>query len=382
MTDPSARRLLGALAAVAAVAFAPATRAAPSLQFSGSVYVDSWVIPAAQPNAAEVKAPSGITVDTSMRFGVDIHDTLSFSAKACIGCHGVEMDHIILDFQPKPWFNAQIGRINVPFGEFVNRLDQSGHRTTSAPLIYDMGRMAYQDRSYFNSGVIMLPYVDTGLMFYGQTWLKGVVQVWYAAYVVSGLKGSNDFDWMAMRGTAYYDNNKKPAYGGRVALNYSGDPGAVIGDFSIGASYTGGRYDAKGQLQYDIAGADVALQLWKATLRGEYAYRRTMLDPNATGYPYVMVDPWFDKAGFYGELEHPLGKYVTMVYRYDQLVRTGEPLPGSNPGLTPDSKIERATVGTVITPASGLYIKLSYEYWKPSDFATFQSGHVGLGGAF
>jgi hypothetical protein len=219
-------------------------------------------------------------------------------------------------------------------------------------------------------------------MFYGQTWIKGVGQVWYAAYAVAGLKGSNDFDWMAMRGTAYNDNNKKPAYGGRVALNYSGDVGAVIGDMSVGASYTGGRYDAKGELQYDIAGADVAIQLWKATLRGEYAFRRTMLDPNASGYPYVMVDDWFDKSGWYAELEHPLGKYVSMVYRYDQLERKGVPLPGSNPGMTPDSKIERGTVGTVITPASGVYIKLSYEYWKPSDFTTFQSGHVGLGGAF
>ena len=133
--------------------------------------MDSWVIPKQQPDADQVKAPQGITIDASMRFGVDVHDTLSFSAKACISCHGIEMDHVVLDWQPKPWFNAQFGRLNVPFGEYANRIDQSGHKTTSAPLIYDMGRMAYADRTSFNSGVIMLPYVDTGVMLYGQTWL-------------------------------------------------------------------------------------------------------------------------------------------------------------------------------------------------------------------
>ena len=382
MTERSLRRLASSsLLALAALAAGRAA-AAPSLQFSGSAYVDSWVIPTQQKDADQVKAPQGITVDASMRFGVDIHDTLSFSAKACISCHGIEMDHVVLDWQPKPWFNAQIGRLNVPFGEYANRLDQSGHKTTSAPLIYDMGRMAYADRTSFNSGVLMLPYVDTGVMLYGQTWLGSVLQVWYAGYAVSGLKGTNDVEWMSLRTSPYVDNNKTPSYGGRVAVTYSSNPGAVIGDVSLGASYTGGRYDRDAKLLYQVAGADASIQLWKVTLRGEYAIRRTGLDPNASGYDWVLVDDFFDKRGFYAELEHPLGRYLAMVYRYDKLERIGVPLPGSSASLTPNSAIERATVGTVITPVSGIYMKLSYEYWKPTDFTVFQSGHVGFGGAF
>jgi hypothetical protein len=382
MTERSLRRLASITVVALALLAAARAGAAPSLQFSGSAYVDSWVIPTQQKDADQVKAPQGITVDASMRFGVDVHDTLSFSAKACISCHGIEMDHVVLDWQPKPWFNAQFGRLNVPFGEYANRLDQSGHKTTSAPLIYDMGRMAYADRTSFNAGVLMLPYVDTGVMLYGQTWLGSVLQVWYAAYAVSGLKGTNDVEWMSLRTSPYVDNNKVPSYGGRVAMTYSSNPGAVFGDASLGASYTGGRYDRDARLQYQVAGADASIQLWKLVLRGEYAIRRTDLDPNASGYGWALVDGFFDKRGFYAELEHPLGRYLSMVYRYDKLERIGVPLPGSSANLTPNSAIERGTVGAVITPVSGIYMKLSYEYWKPTDFAVFQSGHVGFGGAF
>jgi len=382
MTERSLRRLASSTVMDLAVLAAARAAAAPSLQFSGSAYVDSWVIPTQQKDADQVKAPQGITVDASMRFGVDVHDTLSFSAKACISCHGIEMDHVVLDWQPKPWFNAQFGRLNVPFGEYANRLDQSGHKTTSAPLIYDMGRMAYADRTSFNAGVLMLPYVDTGVMLYGQTWLGSVLQVWYAAYAVSGLKGTNDVEWMSLRTSPYVDNNKVPSYGGRVAVTYSSNPGAVFGDASLGASYTGGRYDRDARLQYQVAGADASIQLWKLVLRGEYAIRRTDLDPNASGYGWALVDDFFDKRGFYAELEHPLGRYLSMVYRYDKLERIGVPLPGSVANMTPNTAIERFTAGTVVTPASGIYMKLSYEYWKPSSFTVFHSGHVGMGGAF
>jgi hypothetical protein len=382
MIDRSVRRLAVTIAAgVAALAPTQAV-AAPSLQFSGSVYVDSWIIPSGQPQAGQVKAPQGVTLDASMKFGVDIHDTLSFSAKACIGCHGVELEHVALDWQPRPWLNAQFGRLSVPFGEYGNRLDQSGHKTTSAPLIYDMGRMAYADRTSFNAGVIMLPYVDTGLMLYGQTWLGSLLQVWYAGYLVAGLKGSNDIDWMALRATPYSDNNHSPSYGGRIAVTTSSDPGASLGDISLGGSYTGGRYDRAARLQYQVLGADASVQLWKATLRGEYAFRRTALDPAATGYTWALLDHFFDKRGFYAELEHPLSRSLVMVYRYDRLDRRGVPLPGSSPNMSPSAALERLTAGTVYTPASGIYLKLSYEYWRPTRDAAFHSGHVGLGGAF
>ena len=43
---------------------------------------------------------------------------------------------------------------------------------------------------------------------------------------------------------------------------------------------------------------------------------------------------------------------------------------------------QQRTAGLVIRPTSALFVKLSYEYWMPSDFPAFHSGHVGVGGAF
>lgn len=383
MTDrllaPRRGRALLVAAALAALAPGAARAAGSSVQVSGSFYVDSWIIPQ---GAAQVKGTQGVTPDGSVKVGVDIHDDLSFSAKACISCHGVEVEHAAFDFQPKTWFNVQVGRIAVPFGEYSNRVDPSGHKTASAPLIYDMGRMAYGDRADFNGPVLMLPYVDTGALLYGQFFLGDAVQVWYGGYGVAGLKGSNDVEWMALRSVPYTDNNRLPAYGGRVAATIVTNPGGFFGDVSAGASYTGGRFDKNAKLQYDVLGADLTIPIWKFTLRGEWALRRTRLDPAASGYAFQVIDPWFDKTGFYAELEHPLGRFVDVVYRYDQLERRGVPLPGSAPAMTPDSKLERLTGGLVITPASSIYLKLSYELWRPSGYPEFHSGHVGFGGAF
>ncbi len=368
-----------AAAALLACAAAPALAGTSGLQLSGSVYVDAWVIPQ---GAAEVKGTQGITPEASIKIGVDIHDELSFSAKACVSCHGFEFEHAAIDFQPKVWLNAQVGRIAVPFGEFSNRVDPSGHRAASKPLIYDMGRMAYGDRANFNSGVVMLPYTDTGVLLYGQVFLGDQVQVWYGAYTVAGMKGANDVDWMALRSVPYTDNNRRPAYGGRLAATLVSEPGGVLGDLALGASWTGGRFDKDGKLQYDAVAADLTLPLWKATLRGEWALRRTHIDPDARGYPFQVVDPWVDKSGWYAELEHPLGRFTNVVYRYDQLERRGVPLPGSAAGMTPDSRLERWTAGAMITPASSFYLKLSYEFWMPSDHPEFHSVHLGVGGAF
>lgn len=381
MTDRPLRRLrcAAALTAVAILLGAGAAAASSGLAVSGSFYVDSWIIPE---GASTVRATQGVTPDGSIKVGVDINDDLSFSAKACIGCHGVEVEHAALDYQPTLWFNMQVGRIAVPFGEFANRVDQSGHRATSAPLIYDMGRAAYFDRSNFNGPVVMLPYVDTGVMIYGQFFLGSSVQVWYGAYGVAGLKGSGDVDWMSLRAIPYTDNNRTPSYGGRVALTLTSEPGGFFGDVSLGGSYTGGRFDKAGRLQYDAVAVDLAIPFWKATLRGEAALRRNRLDPTAPGYGYAVVDDFFDKRGFYAELEHPLGRYLNVVYRYDLLERLGVPLPGSSPAMAPDSRLERATAGIVVTPAASLFVKLSYEYWMPSGYPEFHSGHVGVGGAF
>jgi len=383
MTDRPLRAALGAAGAAllaASVATATPARAIEGIIFSGSVYVDEWGF--VDSHDAARRAPQSFAPATSIKIGADVNDDLSFSAKACIGCHGVDLEHVALDFQPRRWFNVQAGRIAVPFGDFSSRVDPSSYRTGSQPLIYDMGRMAYGAKTNMNLGVIPMPYVDTGALVYGVKWLGSKVQVWYGGYAVGGLRGTNDVDWMSLRSVPYNDNNGEPAYGGRLTLSYASDAGAVLGDTSFGGSYTAGRYDRDARLGYEAWGADATFRLWKFILRGEYARRRTDLDPAATGYPFALVDAFFVKEGFYGELEHPLGKYLNIVYRYEELARRGTPLPGAPAEMSVDSRFVRYTGGVVVTPAQSLFVKLSWEYWDTSDFGKFQTYHAGIGGAF
>jgi hypothetical protein len=365
------------LASGAALVASASARAAENTMVSGSVYVDSWTI---QDELAKTRAPDGVSPEASLKLQVDINDDVAFSVKACAMCHGIELEHAYLDIMPATAFNMQVGRIAVPFGEYSQRIDPSGHATASAPLIYDMGRMAYGERTAMNLGIIPLPYTDTGVMIYGVKWL-GPIQAWYGLYGVAGLRGSNDLDWKAMRSAPYNDNNDEPAGGARLALTYSGDADAFLGDLSVGGSVTGGRYDRDAKLMYLAWGVDASMKLGPFTMRGEYAERKTDLDPNGR-YRFELVDDWFKKSGFYGELEHPLGAHIRMVYRYDELRRTGMPLPGSTAQLSTDSNIVRYTAGTVISPSASLFIKLSWEYWEPTDFEKFHSFHVGFGGAF
>ena len=44
-----------------------------------------------------------------------------FSCAYVWGCHGIEVEHAYLDYQPRTWFNVQLGRLSVPFGEYANR---------------------------------------------------------------------------------------------------------------------------------------------------------------------------------------------------------------------------------------------------------------------
>jgi hypothetical protein len=379
MTDLSLPRLAAAALAGALLAGALPAGAADNVMVSGSVFVDHWGI---QDEATRRRAPRSVSPEGSLKVQVDVNDDVSFSAKACFSCHGIDMEHAYLEYTPKVWFNVQAGRLVIPFGEFTNRYDPSSHKTTSAPLIYDMGRAAYLDRSAMNFGVVMIPYVDTGVMIYGVKWIGSKLQAWYGLYGVSGLRGTNDLDFMALRTAYYNDNNAEPAGGGRLALTWASDAGAWLADVQVGGSFTAGRYDREARLGYAAAAADASFKLGPFTVRGEYALRRTDLDPKASGYRYEVVDPYMNKEGWYAELEHPLGKHLSLVYRYDELKRTGVPTPGASASLTPASKFVRYTAGFVLEPAPSVFVKAGWEFWDTTDFADFHSWHVGFGGAF
>jgi hypothetical protein len=377
-----AAALLGLLAAAA-----PARAADDRVIVSGSVYVDYWGI---DERTVAARAPQSVSPEASLKVQVDIHDDLAFAAKACYSCHGIDIEHVYLDWMPKTWFNVQAGRITVPFGEYANRVDPSGHKTASAPLIWDMGRMAYGEKTNMNLGVLPQPISDTGVLVYGTKWLGSWLQTWYGVYGVAGYRGSNDLDFTSLRTVYYTDNNREPAAGARLTLTVSSENG-FFGDFSLGASGMAGRYDRNARLLYAAVGGDVQWRLGPVVLRGEYALRRTDLDPNATGYRYELVDTFFDKEGWYAEIEHPLGDWLSLVYRYEELRRSGAPIPGPS-ALTPSSLLVRYTAGLVLTPAKAVYVKLGWEYWTDetligtragtTPFADFHSAHLGFGGAF
>jgi hypothetical protein len=371
MTD----RILRAALAAALLAPAAALAAASAPIVSGSVYVDYHAIP-----DAAVTAPPGVLPEASLKVQVDIHDELSFSTKACAGCHTLELDHVMLEYTPQSWFNVQVGRLSVPFGEYANRIDPSGHKAASAPLIYDMGRMAWGAPTAMDLGVLPMPYVDTGAMVFGQRQVLGM-QAWYGIYGVAGLRGSNDLQWARMRNGNFGDNNRAPAGGARIALTRTSDPGGIFGDVSVGGSFTAGRYDDEARLGYAIWGADAQFSLWKTVFRGEWVERRTDLDPTAN-YGFLLRDDFFSKSGWYVEVEQPLGGHLALVGRVDQLRRSGAPLPGADDPANTFSRMTRHTAGVMITPVQSAFVKAGWEYWDSTTLENFHSFHFGLGGAF
>jgi hypothetical protein len=349
------------------------------INVSGSAFVDYWYESSA---TARGNSLPSITPEAALKVEVDVHESLSFSAKMCFGCHGVEIDRAHIDFTPFSFLNIQAGRIGIPFGDFAVRYDHGSHRTVSKPLMYEMGRMAYYGRSAFNLGVIPQPYVDTGAVVYGQVWFGDHVQLWYGGYAVAGLKGDNDFEFQSMHMPYYTDNNRSPAGGGRMVVTLSGSGTTFFRDFSLGVSGMHGRYDPDNRLKYTAVGADSTLRLGPLTLRGEVALMRVDIDPTAPGYRYQIIDPYFEKGGFFVELEHPVGPNLLMVYRADGLRRVGIPLPQSMAQLSPDSRILRYTQGVQLLLADSFFAKLSYEYWWLSDFPRFHTVHLGIGGTY
>ena len=373
MTERGGSRWLAlALVLTAGVARAEAT-------VSGSAYFDFWSMTSSRARAASL---AGVTPETALKVEVDVTEKLSFSGRLCFGCHGLEVDRAHVDFTPSEHLNLQAGRIGVPFGDFSVRYDPSRRHTVSNPLIYEMGRMSYYQKSAFNLGVVPQPYVDTGVVAYGQAHLSESTQVWYGAYVVSGFKGTNDFDYQAMRTPFYTDNNKLPSGGGRVVLTVSPQAPGLFRDFSLGASGMTGRYDAAGALPYTALGVDASVRLGAVTVRGEAAINRVYLDPAAAGYRWQMIDPYYEKGGGYLELEHPIGPSLILVYRADFLRRVGMPLPDADVRLTPDSRIARYVQALQLELSRGVFAKLEYQLWAPSDFPLFHGLHVGVGGAF
>jgi hypothetical protein len=308
---------------------------------------------------------NGVSLEVALKAVVDVGHGVSFTAKACGGCHGIELDQAYGEVQWKDQLNVRVGRINVPFGEFTVRHDPSNFVAPSKPLPYAMGDMLYYGPQSFNLGIVPAPYVDNGLEAFGTFAIGASTQLDWSAYLVKGLAGRNDLDFAASR--QYLDNNRTPAGGARLVLN-----GA---DWAIGGSLTGGTYDAADKLFYVMGGLDFYLRAGPVKLRAEALARRTDIDPTAAGYPFALVDTFFLKLGWYAELEWEIQSRFTLLLRTDGLHRLGEPIPGSEVA-SPSAGVERQTLALLFRVTGNLALKADYELWTLTG-VSYVPRHVG-----
>ncbi len=372
----SRRLLLGlALALQAGLHAAPAEAFDIERNFAGSAQLDYLAVPTDA--GARGLTFDGFTTELSLKLAVDFGENVSASVKVCYGCHGFETDMAQVDVRVADELAVRIGRMNPSFGDFPLRHDPANHRASSKPLPYDMGRMLRLRE--WNMSILPSPYVDNGLEVYGTHWFGDDVQLDYAAWIVSGLKGSDggtDLDFVLSRsGALYYvDNNSEPAVGGRVAWTFNlGDDFAA----TLGASGAAGHYDPSRQLGYVILGADLYLRISELVVRAEYLARRTDMGPGAERFTTVVEGaPFFVKDGFYVEGELPLGERWELLARFDGLRRRG-PVPRSA-ALRTESAVLRTTLGGTFAVIQAARIKASVELWDFSDFADEVAFHVGV----
>jgi len=363
---------------------APAFADKVERNFAGSIQLDYMAIPTE--SIGRKIALDSATAEASLKVTQDFGDQMSASVKLCVACHGVEVGMAFFDLRIADELSFRVGRFTPQFGAFPVRHDPANHRTSDKPLPYDMGRMLRNTE--WNLGILPSPWVDNGVELSGTHFFSDSVQVDYAAYAVGGPRAAADpvdFDYKLSRsGESYYlDNNSRPTLGGRLALNFVHDKTTI----AVGASGMAGTYDPDNKLHFQIAGADLMIQIARVFLRAEYLVRRTQMfvssDP-ALEFKYGpgkdgKYDPYFLKQGFYAELEVPISDRVDGIVRWDGLRREGNVVRTSE--LRSDSALLRYTAGTSVRIRGATRIKLSGEFYDFSDFKDEVAIHLAVTGA-
>ncbi|MDB4961426.1 MAG: hypothetical protein JWP01_1425 [Myxococcales bacterium] len=353
--------------------------------FAGSIQLDYMAVPTE--TTGRKIALDGATAEVSLKLAMDFTNKISANVKMCVACHGVEVGMAYFDLRVSDELNVRVGRFTPAFGEFPVRHDPANHRTSDKPLPYDMGRMLRVNE--WNEGVLPAPWVDNGIEVNGTHFFGKHVQADYAVYAISGPRAGADpmdFDFKQSRsGESYYiDNNSRPVFGGQFVASIVTDDTST----SLGVSTMRGTYDPDHKLPFSIWAAHAVVRVKDVFLRAEYLSRRTAMSlgedpmtrfrygPGANG----TFDRFFVKDGFYGELEVPAGKYLTLVAREDGLRRRGNVAMTSE--LRSESMVLRHTAAIAITLRASLRLKASYEYYDFSDFEDESVVHTGIAGQF
>ncbi|HET9623925.1 MAG TPA: hypothetical protein VFP84_21280 [Kofleriaceae bacterium] len=379
--------VIGIVGAAAIVTLRPALADGDKTErnFAGSIQLDYLAVPT-EDVARNIGAFDAATVEASLKVTQDFGDNLSASVKLCYGCHGFETAMAFFDLRVADELSFRVGRFTPQFGAFPVRSDTANHRTSDKPLPYDMGRMLRMND--FNLGILPSPWVDNGIELAGAHFFSQAVQLDYAASAIGGPRAgtdASDFDYKQSRsGEAYYvDNNSRPSFTGRVALNVVHDRTIV----TAGVSGMAGTYDPANRLKYQIVGADLQVEISRVFLRAEYLVRRTQMaltDDPVARFKYGpgkngKYDPYFLKSGWYAELEAPLTDRIDLIGRWDGLRRQGNVLRTS--ALREDSALLRYTLGTSVRIKGATRVKLSGEFYDFSDFDDEIAVHLALVGA-
>lgn len=317
------------------------------------------------------------------KISIDLSDNVSGDILLCFSeAHTPQIWNAFIDYTPftskgfgdNP-ISVRAGRFFVPFGFFNETyFNPVEMKTVSRPLMYVDHS---QEDIELNSGprpIFMTPYPDTGLLLYGNKYLRGEKdQLWYGVYTVNGLHHETaDYDesdrlhveWETEE-PAKDDLSKNKQIGTRLAYTL-----ADIG--TLGASYFTGKYDPQSQLEASALGADLHIPCGKANLRFEYAQNPIQwIDNTGVTTPSEFytngVRREYTKKGWYAQFDFPLdllcgeckvAKKFEFATMYSSLSGARQTATNSQ---TFDSLSRLATCLT-FAPEAALKYKLEYQY--------------------
>jgi len=321
---------------------------------SGSAVLDYKSILHA-PESEQPLAKLGAVAEWSLKVNVDVSERVSASGRLCSACHGLTVNHAFAEVRFAPLANIDAGRIEVPFGDFYLRQDPASDVFLSKPLPYAMGHMLRYQSDRFNLGVVPMPYVDEGVVLFGDVWIRDVWQIWYGVWGANGFQSGTPRDFTfkdQLSDGGFSDNNDEPSWGGRLAF--------ARGPVTAGASFLRGDYDPGGKYDYTVFGFDASAWIRGVQLRGEYVARENHVFVLASGDRAILR-----KKGFYVQAESPVVRRVQLVGRLDGLLRQGATLATENDA---SSAIVRWTTGINFVPSIDYALRFQLEHWRFTDF--------------
>jgi hypothetical protein len=263
-----------------------------------------------------------------------LNDKTSAMAMWCLTHVGTTaLYQAYLDYAASDAVDVKAGRWLLPFGAWNPISNPAQFKSVSRPLMY----LGHEERNIVLQGgprpILNDEHSDVGLQLSGQV-ERGSAIYSYAAWASNGFQdtfGNYPDAWIDFRPSE--DNNGSKSLGARLAVN--------VKALTLGASYTGGRYDPANKYDYRIRGVDAT---WRGpaglTLRAEYADNPIQRAPGDGGN--------IRRRGWYAMAERPVAPKWTAVAMYSAL--TERPAPAVE-------KVSRLTLGAAYQLAPTAMLK-------------------------